>query len=102
MKYLVKLVQLGIVLVILYPIYYVWDTDRIDNFCEGIKPAMSVEALNALAERHGLTLNAPEDLTSAGGLWITSVESHASFSGYACVIKGAANRVAVAQVIKTE
>lgn len=102
MKYLVKLFQLAIVLAILYPIYYIWDTDRIDHFCESIEPGMSVEALNTLAERHGMSLNTPTDLTSEGGLWITSVDSYASFSGYACVIKGAANRVAVAQVIKTE
>lgn len=101
MKYLVKLFQLAIVLAILYPVYYVWDTDRIDNFCEWIKPGMSLVELKALADEHNVTLNIPDELQRAGQ-WITSVESTASFSGYACVVKGAGNRVAVAKVVKTE
>ncbi len=101
MKYLVKLVQMVIVLAILYPVYYVWDTDRIDNFCEWVKSGMSLAELEALADEHDVTLNSPDELQRSG-MWITTVESTASFDDYACVIKGSGNRVAKAQIIKTE
>ncbi|WP_438970029.1 hypothetical protein [Methylophaga sp.] len=101
MKHLVRLVQLVIVLAILYPIYYVWDTDRIDNFCESIKPGMKVSALQTLAEESHLNLNAPDD-SQRTGQWMTSVESTASISGYACVIRGAVDSVATAQIVRSE
>lgn len=101
MKYLVKVFQLAIVLAILYPVFYVWDTDRVDNFCESVKTGMSLVELEKLAEEHHVTLNSPDEFQRAGQ-WITSVESTASIDGYACVIKGASNRVAVAQIIKSE
>lgn len=101
MKHLVKLFQLAIALVILYPVFYVWDTDRVDNFCELVKSGMTVAELNTLAEDHNVKLITPVDLLPEGQ-WITSVESTASVAGYACVMKGAGNRVATAKIIKPE
>jgi hypothetical protein len=102
MKYLVMLIQLAIVGAIIYPVYYVWDTGRIENFCEQIKPGMSVEALNALAEESHISLNSPHNKTEQGGQWITSVESSAAINRYACVIMGAVDRVASANIVEAD
>ena len=99
MKRLVNLIQLLIVAAILYPVYYVWDTGRIENFCEQIKPGMSIEALNQLAESSHISLNTPQRETAEGGQWMTSVESKASIDRYACVILGAVDRVASAHIV---
>jgi len=104
MKYLVKLFQLAIVIVILYPIYYLWDTDRVDNFCDLIEPGMTVSELHALARNKKVELNTTTDLhpDRGGGQWMTSVDAEASFDGYTCVIIGAADSVAKAQIIKAK
>jgi hypothetical protein len=99
MKRLVNLIQLAIVIAILYPLFYVWDTDRVDNFCKLVKPGMSQDELVALADENGMKLIGPDDI---GGRWIASVPSRASFSGYACVIKGAVDTVANAEIIRGE
>lgn len=98
MKRLVNLVQLAIVGAILYPVYYVWDTQRIENFCEQILPGMKVKALNALAEESGIDLNASETLRGMGQ-WMTSIESSASLDRYACVIIGTVDSVVSANII---
>lgn len=98
MKRLVNLIQLAIVIAILYPVYYVWDTGRIDNFCELVEPGMSVTELQQLADEHNISLNGPGDNTETGQ-WMISVESRAAIDRYACVIIGAVDRVASAQLI---
>lgn len=97
MKILVNLIQLGVVLAILYPVYYVWDTGRVEDFCESIEPGISVSELLQLAEEQGITLNMPAD--NETGQWRTSVESSASIDRYACVIIGAVDRVASARLV---
>ncbi|MCX4188241.1 hypothetical protein [Methylophaga sp. OBS4] len=102
MKRLVNLIQLAIVVAILYPLFYVWDTDRVDNFCKLVKPGMSQDELVALADDNGMNLIGPNPINLSGGRWIASVPSRASFAGYACVIKGAADTVATAKIIRGE
>lgn len=99
MKPLVKLVQLAFVAAILYPVYYVWDTGRIDNFCHDIKPGMSLEELNALAERNHINLNVPQNSSESSAQWMTSVSAKATIDRYACVIIGAVDNVASARIV---
>lgn len=101
MKPLVTLVQLAIVAGILYPVYYVWDTGRIETFCENIKPGMTVEELNAWADESHISLNAPGH-SEGKGQWMTTVESKASIDRYACVIIGSVDRIATAQIVDEE
>ena len=101
MKALVKLLQLAIVVAILYPVYYVWDTGRIDDFCEAIEPGISVSQLQQLADEHNISLNGPGAAQEAGQ-WMTSVESRASIDRYACVIIGAVDSVANARIVREE
>lgn len=102
MKRLVNLVQLAIVAAMLYPVYYIWDTDRIDNFCDLVKPGMSLTELEALAEENHIDVNIPDEAAKEKGQWMTSVESKAALDRYACVILGAADRIATAEIVETE
>mgnify|MGYP000362661074 CR=1 FL=1 len=97
MKILVNLIQLGVVLAILYPVYYVWDTGRVEDFCELIEPGISVSELQLLADEQSVTLNMPTD--NETGQWMTSVESSASIDRFACVIIGAVDSVATARLV---
>lgn len=102
MKPLVTLIQLAIVAAILYPVYYVWDTGRIETFCENIKPGMTLAQLNALADESHISLNSPQERAESSAQWMTSVESKASMDRYACVIIGAVDRVASAHIVDEE
>jgi hypothetical protein len=102
MKALVTLIQLAVVAAIFYPVYYFWDTGRIENFCEGIKPGMTIDQLNALADESYLSLNTPTSRTEGSAQWMTSVESKASLDRYACVVIGAVDRVATAHLVDEE
>lgn len=97
MKILVNLFQVAIVLAILYPVYYVWDTGRVEDFCELIEPGISVSALQQLGEEQGITLNIPSHNDT--GQWMTSVESSASIDRFACVVMGDVDRVASARLV---
>jgi uncharacterized protein YxeA len=98
MKRLVNLVQLLIVLAILYPVYYVWDTSRIDKFCGLIKAGMTVAELEQIADDLNISLNTPAGKGETGQ-WMTSVDATASTDRYACVIIGAVDTVASARII---
>lgn len=98
MKILVNLTQVVIVLAILYPVYYVWDTGRIEDFCELIEPGISVSELQQLADDQGITLNIPAE--NGTGQWMTSVESSASIDRFACVVIGAVDRIASARLVR--
>lgn len=99
MKRFVNLVQLMIIVAIIYPIYYVWDTDRVDEFCHQVKPGISQESLIELAESHHLSIVGPQSTDALGGQWVILVPARSSFSGYACEVKGAVETVAFASII---
>lgn len=102
MKALVTLIQLAIVAAVLYPVYYVWDTGRIETFCEAIKPGMTLAELDALADESNISLNMPQSGDGSSAQWMTSLESRASLDRYACVIIGAVDRVASAHIVDEE
>jgi len=101
MKRIVNLVQLLIVVAILYPVVYVWESDRVDNFCESIKPGLSKTKFLQLIDDNNLPVNGPTDISMEGGKWVAHIPVKTSFSGYNCEVRGAANAVAAA-VIKRE
>jgi hypothetical protein len=102
MKVLVNFIQLMLVAAILYPVYYVWDTGRVENFCELIEKGMTVDTLNKIASDNNITLNSPGALGQHGGQWMTSVQTDTFFDDKACVIKGAVDKVANVELITVE
>lgn len=101
MKMLVKLFQFSIVLVMLYPVYYVWETDKIYSACQQIKPGMAYqEIVIDLHHNYGLGLSRITGDYAQGEKWSALVESHASFAGYACEIRGSGDQIAGARIIK--
>ncbi|MDO8825886.1 hypothetical protein [Methylophaga sp.] len=103
MKYqqtLVKLLQFSIVLVMLYPLYYVWETDKIKSACQQIKPGMSYNDTVSNLKDAGLGFSRMSGAQAPGEKWLGLVESHASFSGYACEIRGFGNQIAGVRMVK--
>ena len=103
MKYqqtLVKLLQFLIVLVMIYPLYYVWETDKIKSACEQINPGMSYSNTLVLLKSFGLDFSQMNGDYAQGEKWQGLVESHASFAGYACEIRGFGDQIAKVRIVK--
>ncbi|WP_151903920.1 hypothetical protein [Methylophaga nitratireducenticrescens] len=104
MKYqqtLVKLFQFSIVLMMLYPVYYVWETDKIYSACQQVKPGMTYQEMVIKLDHHfGLGLSRITGDYSQGEKWQGWVESHASLAGYACEIRGSGNQIAGVRIVK--
>jgi hypothetical protein len=102
MKQLVNSLQYLVILVIVYPIYYVWETDKVTNFCEQVEGGMSKEQFVRLSEQANVHLKGPADDSLTGGQWRASVAPGMFISSDECVIKGAGNTVATARLYETK
>ncbi|MCL5974940.1 MAG: hypothetical protein M1270_03810 [Gammaproteobacteria bacterium] len=100
MKMLVKLLQFSIVLVMLYPLYYVWETDKIKSACQQIKPGMSFNSVVLNLHSDGLGFSNIVGDYAQGERWLGLVESKASFAGYACEIRGFGNQITGVRIVK--
>ena len=103
MKYqqtLVKLLQFLIVLVMIYPLYYVWETDKIKSACLQIKPGMSYNNTLVMLNSFGLGFSRVNGDHAQGEKWWGLVESKASFKGYACEIRGFGSQIAGVKMLK--
>ena len=97
MKVLVNLFQMMAVVGMLYPAYYIWDRDQVDNFCEELKVGMSKQGLLTLADNRSVTMLGPVNENIEGGKWQASV-SPAVSSSHTCVIKGIGSTVATVNI----
>ena len=102
MKSLVNSIQYLVVLVLLYPIYYVWQTDKVIDFCELIESGMTKQRMVQLGEQASIKMIGPEDMSLEGGKWLATVEPGAFISSDICVIKGTGNKVATAGLFEAE
>ena len=102
MKQLVNSIQYLVVLVLIYPIYYVWQTDKVTDFCELIDGGMTKQRMVQLAEQASMNMIGPEDISLEGGKWLATIEPGAFISSEVCIIKGTSNKVATAFLLDTE
>lgn len=99
MKLIVNLIQLAVVAAIIYPIFYIWDTDKIEQFCKNIEPGMSKQEFIQLAEDSSVKILGPTDGDVAGGKWQATIVAYSPYTKYSCKVKGTGNSVAVATII---
>ena len=97
MKIVVNMFQMMVVMAMLYPAYYIWDRDQVDNFCEELKTGMSKQVLLSLADERNVSMLGPIDEDIEGGKWQASV-SPAVSSSHTCVIKGVGSTIATAKI----
>lgn len=93
MKIIVNLFQMMAIVAMLYPAYYIWDRDQVDNFCEELKVGMSKQGLLSLADSRNIKMVGPVNENIEGGKWQASVSPSVS-SSHTCVIKGIGSTVA--------
>lgn len=99
---LVRLLQYSIIVMMIYPLYYIWETDNIKSACQQIKPGMSYNNTMLILDSYGLSFSRVNGDYAQGEKWKGLIESKASFNGYACEIRGFGNQIAGVRMIKGE
>ncbi|MFW5450952.1 MAG: hypothetical protein ACKE9I_05080 [Methylophagaceae bacterium] len=99
MKQLVNLIQLIVVVGLVYPVFHMWDADKVEQFCKIIEPSMEKEYFLELADEANVKMIGPTDYTIIGGKWQATVIGRSAFSTESCLIKGTANKIAIVQMV---
>ncbi|MDF1589656.1 MAG: hypothetical protein P1P93_11030 [Gammaproteobacteria bacterium] len=100
MKFLVNLIQVAIVVAIIFPIFHIWDVDKVEQLCRNTKAGMSKTAFIGLAHNSGAKITGPTDDSLQGGKWTAIASSHSPFAKEFCEIKGTSTTVAYADLVE--
>ncbi|MBE0439207.1 MAG: hypothetical protein IBX57_05435 [Gammaproteobacteria bacterium] len=100
MKCLVNLIQVAIVVAIIFPIFHIWDTDKVEQLYRNTRAAMAKSEFIELAHNSGAKITGPNDDDLAGGKWTAIASSHSPFAQEFCEIKGTSKTVAAAKMIE--
>lgn len=100
MKFFVNLIQAAIVVAIIFPIFHIWDTDKVKQLCRNTKAGMGKMTFIELAHNSGAKITGPTDDSIEGGKWTAKASSHSPFAKEFCEIKGTSKTVAIAKMIK--
>lgn len=98
MKHIVNLIQLAIIAAIIFPMYYVWDTEKIDTICEAIQPGLTKSTFLQMVDDRGVKIDGPHDEDIAGGKWHALIVARTPFIEHHCLIKGVGRTVASAKL----
>lgn len=98
MKFIVNLMQLLIIAVLIYPFFYMWETDKIETLCDEFAIGMSAEEIIRKADQSFLKWR--EKPVENAERWHLQIISRASFAGFVCDIKGMGKKMSSARIIK--
>ena len=96
MKLFVDALHMSVIAVLIYPMFYLWDTSQVDQFCQGIETGMSKQDYMQLADENLVKVVAPQD--GRRGRWESSVIARSPFTDYSCEVVGLGNRVSRAWI----
>jgi len=96
MKLFVDALHMVVIAALIYPMFYVWDTAKIDQFCQGVERGMSKQAYMQLADENLVKLVAPH--IDRPGRWESSVIARTPFTNYSCVVVGLGDSVSRAWI----
>ena len=100
MKQLVNSFQYLVVLIIVYPVYYIWETDKVTNFCEQVESGMSKDRFVQLSKQSSVHMIGPQDDSLVGGKWQALIAPGMFISADNCVVRGAGKTVATARLFE--
>jgi len=100
MKQLVNSFQYIVVLIIIYPVYYIWETDKVTHFCEQVETGMSKERFVQLSKQSNVRMIGPQDDSLVGGKWRAFIAPGMFISADECVVRGAGKTVATARLFE--
>lgn len=101
MKILVNVIQLVIIIAIILPVLYLWETDKVDKFCKKITPGMTQGIFLSLVQEYKVKLVEIVGDDVLGGQWHATVKTHIPLLNYQCQIRGVSKLVVKAGVAKS-
>jgi hypothetical protein len=101
MKILVNVFQLVIIIAIISPVFYLWETDRVDKFCQKITPGMKQELFFSLVSEYKVKIVEIVGDDVLGGKWHATVRTHIPLLHYQCHVQGVSKLVVKASVAKS-
>lgn len=93
MKRFVDLIQFLIIAVILSPVYFFWQSEKIEKFCDELETTMSLTTIKQLAIERGFQIVGLETANVDFGKWQASIESKWPLVSDYCQIKGLGDAV---------
>jgi hypothetical protein len=101
-KLLANCVQYLIIAIIIYPVYYIWETDKVTHFCELVENGMSKKQMVRLGEASNVNMKGPDDVDLSAGKWQAYVVPGMLVTAEKCVINGSGDKVASAKLLEIE
>lgn len=98
MKIFVNLMQLLIIAALIYPFFYLWETDKIETLCEALEIGMPAEEIIDKADQYFLKWH--QKPQQDADKWHLQIISRASFAGFVCDIKGKGQKMSSARLLK--
>jgi len=98
MKFIVNLMQLLIIAGLIYPFFYLWETDKIEKLCDGFAIGMPAEDIIAKVDKYFLKWH--EKPSADSSKWHLQIISRASFAGLSCDIKGMGKKMSSARMVE--
>jgi len=99
MKMLTKAIEILLVCAIIYPLFYLWDKNNVEQFCRVVEKGIIKQELIQLADENNVKLTAPVD-EGVLGKWNASVIPWSPFTSYSCEIEGFGDRASEAWIEK--
>ena len=98
MKFFVNIMQLLIIAALIYPFFYLWETDKIETLCDELEIGMPAEEIITKADESFLKWQ--QNQQSEADKWQLQIISRASFAGFICDIKGKGKKMSSDRIIK--
>ena len=99
MKMLVKGIEILVICAIIYPLFYLWDKNNVDQFCRLVEKGTLKQELMLLADDNNVKITAPVD-EGVLGEWHASAIPWSPFTSYSCEIDGFGDRASEAWIEK--
>jgi len=100
-KLLVWTIQLLVISAIIYPMFYLWDTNNVEQFCKLLDKGAKKQELMQLADENSVKIIAPVDVGILGK-WRASAVAWSPLTSTTCDIVGQGNRVSDAWIKEEE
>lgn len=92
MKSLVDAIQMFIVAVIIYPMFHIWDANKVEQFCRTVDKGMLMEDYLQFAADESVKIIRPVR-SDASTKWHSSIVARSPFSNYSCEVIGSGDFV---------
>lgn len=98
MEWLENVIQTLVVVVMANLLFYIWDTGKVDSFCNEVHQGMTVNQLQGLATKHKVIMLSPINESVTGDKWYTLVETIFPFSDCKCMVNGVGDSTVVSTI----